>query len=194
MLKIVDIKQNPDAESLISKMPSQLKDMMMYNKCKFVVIEEIDEKIVGMSAIGGFFNVHGLMVLENFQGKGIGKKLFAKNIEEAKKRGYSYVLATRRAENKRIRGLHDHLGFEHIFTINYSKEITSEVVILIINKQGLFIKKLLSFFNTKFGIFILSILLRSSGKKLFSSLLAYNPNRYPSPDFHNIMKKFRKTE
>jgi len=195
VLKIFDVKQNhDDLELLVSKFPSQFNDFILYDKCEFIVIEEINEKIVGVSCIGGFLNVIGIMILEDFRGKGIGKKLLTKNIEEAKRRGYSYVFATRRFNNTSIKKILDQNGFEHIFTISYSKEITSEAAILVINKRGLFIKKLLSFFNTRFGIFVLSILLKFSRKKLFSSLLAYNPNRYPPPDFHNTMNKFRKTE
>lgn len=187
-MKILDIDEN-NIKELRARLSGRLKDFL---RCKFLVIEEEDGKIIGASGIGGFFNVHGIELLENARGKGLGKALFSKNIEEAKRRGYSFILASRNPTNKVIVKLHDFFGFRRIFRIHYTQDMVREVIILVLRPRGKIVEKILRIFNTVTGTAILSIGLKISKSFLFAKLLAYDPNRFPNPEIKSIIKNFEK--
>ena len=52
-----------------------LDEMRSLESCEWVILEEIDEIIVGAAGVGGVFHVSGIQINEKFRGKGIGKKL-----------------------------------------------------------------------------------------------------------------------
>ena len=72
-----------------------------FELCNFLAIEEKDGKIVAVAGIGGLFNVPSLYIAKKFQSQGIGKILLGAIIEEAKRRGYSYLSGSRNPENVR---------------------------------------------------------------------------------------------
>jgi len=187
-MRVVDVNEN-SIKDLRARLSGQLKS---YIECEFLVFEEENGKIIGVSGIGGIFNVHGIKLLEEAQGHGLGKILFSKNIEEAKRRGYSFILASRNPANKRIIKLHDFFGFKRIFRIHYSQDIVSEAIILVLKPKGKIVQKFLGIFNTLSGMIILSISLKISRSLLFTKLLAYNPNKYPNPSIKYIIKNFEK--
>jgi len=188
MMKVVDVEKSNKKE-LRAKLSGRLKG---FAECKFIVFEEEEGKIIGVSGIGGIFNVHGIELLEEARGKGLGKILFSKNIEEAKRRGYSYILASRNPANTPIIKLHDFLGFRCIFRIHYTQDLVREAIILILKPKGKIVQKFLGIFNTKVGMAVLSIGLKITRSLLFTKLLAYDPNRYPNPDIKYIIKNFDK--
>jgi len=94
-MRVVDVNEN-NIKDLRARLPGKLKNFV---GCKFLVFEEENGKIIGASGIAGIFNVHGLELLEEARGKGLGKALMAKNIEEAKKRGYSFICDSINPEN-----------------------------------------------------------------------------------------------
>jgi len=187
-MRIVDVNEDSIKE-LTPRLSGRLKSFV---KCKFIVFEEEDGKIIGVSGIGGVFNVHGIELLEEARGKGLGKKLFSKNIEEAKKRGYSFILASRNPTNTPIIKLHDFLGFRRIFRIHYTQDMVREAIILVLKPRGKIVQKFLGIFNTMSGMVVLSIGLKITRSFLFAKLLAYNPSRYPNPDMKYIIKNFEK--
>ncbi len=187
-MRIVDVNKDSTKE-LTPRLSGRLKSFV---KCKFIVLEDEDGKIIGVSGIGGVFNVHGIELLEEARGKGLGKKLFSENIEEAKRRGYSFILASRNPANTRIIKLHDFLGFRRIFRIHYTQDMVREAIILVLKPRGKIVQKFLGIFNTKVGMVVLSIGLKITRSFLFAKLLAYDPNRYPNPDMKYIIKNFEK--
>jgi len=187
-MRVVDVDKSNKKE-LRPRLSGRLKSFL---ECKFIVIEEEDGKIIGVSGIGGIFNVHGIELLEEARGKGLGKILFSKNIEEAKRRGYSFILASRNPANKPIIKLHDFLGFRRIFRIHYTQDMVREAIILVLKPRGKIVQKFLGIFNTMSGMVVLSIGLKITRSFLFAKLLAYNPSSYPNPDMKYIIKNFEK--
>ena len=187
-MRVVDVDKSNKKE-LRPRLSGRLKSFL---ECKFIVIEEEDGKIIGVSGIGGIFNVHGIELLEEARGKGLGKILFSKNIEEAKRRGYSFILASRNPANTPIIKLHDFLGFRRIFRIHYTQDMVREAIILVLKPRGKIVQKFLGIFNTMSGMVVLSIGLKITRSFLFAKLLAYNPSSYPNPDMKYIIKNFEK--
>jgi len=167
------------------------REMKSLEFCKFLIIEESPEKIIGASGIGGILNVHSLQIDEKYQGKGLGKKLFKENIEEAKRRGYSFILLSRNPENIGIVKLHTIFGFKPLFRIHYSSDVISEALILPLKFYGKIITKTLRIFNTKFGIILLAILLKLS-KRSFTSTLTLSPDDFPNANIKYIISNFEK--
>ena len=168
-----------------------LKKMKSLEDCKFLVIEEEKEKIIGASGIGGILHVHSIQLLEEAQGLGLGWKLFDENIKEAKRRRYSFVTASRDPENKKIAKIHNDLGFKTCFRVHYSKDIISDSLILTINKKGIIVLKIFKIFNTRFGNFCLGIILKIA-KPFFRKFLTYTPNKFSEQELLHMIKNFEK--
>lgn len=159
--------------------------------CTFLVIEEENDRIIGASGIGGMVNNHSIIINEEHKRKGLGLRLFKENIEEAKRRRYSYITSSRNPKNIAMVKLHEICNFEPLLRINYSPEIVSEAHILPLNGKGCIIQKLLGFFNTKFGFMILAILLKSM-KSQFGSILTLSTEEFEEPNFRYIVSNFKK--
>ena len=67
------------------------EQMKTLESSDWLVIDESNEDITGAVGIGGIFHVSSIQVNQNFRGKGIGKLLQAELIQEAKRRGLSFV-------------------------------------------------------------------------------------------------------
>ena len=78
--------------------------------------------------------------------------------------------------------MHDDLGYRTIFRIYYSEEIIQDIKIIIFKKKGLFVKSLLSYFNTKIGNFFLACILKIF-KNYFKTIFAYDENKIPNLNF-----------
>lgn len=159
--------------------------------CDFLVIEEMDGTIIGAGGLGGLFNVPSLQISKEFQGKGIGKILLDATINEAKRRGVSFISGSRNPENVRAIKLHDHFGFHPIFRVHYSPGLTRDIIILVLKPRGKLIEKIFYIFNTLPGSIILSIMLKIV-KPLFGSIFTLPPKEFPDPDLCYIMKNFEK--
>ena len=168
------------------------KKMKSLEYCTFLVIEEEKGKIIGASGIGGILNVHSLQIDETVQGRGLGKKLFKKNIEEAKKKGFQYILVSRDPKNIRISKLHSFFGFKPLFKISYSNKITSESLILTLGKKGIILEKTFRIFNNIVGMVFLALFLKIFKSALFKNALTYPPEEFPNPSIRYILKNFEK--
>jgi len=186
-LKIVDVDENIIQKLRSSRLSNKMKSL---EYCKFLVIEEQEGQIIGASGIGGLLNVHSIQLAENVQGKGLGKTLFEKNIEEAKKRGLSYILVSRDPKNGKIIKLHSLLGFKPLFRIHYSEDRTSEALILVLKSKGEIVAKSLKFFNNIFGMSLLAIILKVSKSSLFKKFLTYSPEEFPDPSIKKYYNTF----
>lgn len=166
-------------------------EMKSLEACKFLVIEEREGKIVGAGGVGGIFNVPSLQISEEMQGKGIGKILLGATIEEARKRGYSFISGSRNPENSRAIKLHDFYGFYPIFRIHYSPGMVRDIIILILKPKGKIVSRFFSIFNTLPGTIVLAFALKIA-KRLFRIFLTYPPEEFPDPGVKHIISNFEK--
>ncbi len=87
-----------------------------------IIVAEKDNEIVGWAALSKYDDKKAysdtaeisLYVLRNFQGKGIGKKLMKKIIDEGKKVGLHTIIARITEGNKISVKLHKKYGFDQI--------------------------------------------------------------------------------
>src|SRR3989344_1273062 len=105
ILQVNELVKKQLRESGISKLMKSLES------CEWIVIEELENRIVGAAGIGGLFHVSGIQILEGFQGKGIGKKLQKAVIEESKQRGYSFITVFNDSRNKPSAKLNNSLSY-----------------------------------------------------------------------------------
>ena len=185
VLQVNELVKKQLRESGISKLMKSLES------CEWVVLEEIDNRIVGVAGIGGLFHVSGIQIIPEFQGKGIGKKLQSTVIEESKRRGYSFITMFNDPRNKLSANLHDSLGYVRIFRIHYSQNFVSDVKAIVFKKRGKIIINLLRIFNTKIGIFFLGCLLKVF-RFAFPNIILYNEDNPPKPNIKWILQNFEK--
>lgn len=188
-MKIVDV--NDELVEKLRESGLSVAGFRSLEKCKFWAIEEKDDKIIGVGGMGGIFNVPALLINEKFQGQGLGKKLLELTINEAKKRGFSYISGSRNPENVRAIKLHDYFGFKKVFRVHYHPKFTRDIIILELRFRGKVVGKILGFFNTRVGNLLLSISLRV-GKSLFPLFLTYVPDEYPDVDILHMIRTFEK--
>ena len=167
------------------------KEMISFFKTsKWLILGETDEKIIGVAGIGGMFNLAGVEVIKNIQGKGVGALLQRKLIQESKKFGYAFITVMIDPKNELSVRLHDAFEFKRCFRINYSSEIIQDIGILTFNWKGKVIERFLKMLNNKIGMVFLALLL-SSLKSLFSQVINLNEN-IPNPNIKWIIKNFEK--
>ena len=188
-MKIVNVDSKIKERLKESKLSDEMSNLLA---CDFLVIVEYNKKIIGASGIGGKLNVRTLIVQDKFRNKGLGILLLKAVIEEAKKRKYSFVLASRDPSNPTLVRVHDFLNLMPIFQVQYREKFTRDVLFLSFNKKGEVFRKLLSFFNTKIGTTVLIIFIKILKKILFNSLLTYSPEEFPEPDIRFAIKNFKK--
>lgn len=157
----------------------------------WVVFEKIDDKIIGAAGIGGYFHSSSININENFRGKGYGAKIQKELVETARKKNYSFVTVFVDPRNKSSQKMHDSVGYKTVFRIHYSKEIIQDVKIIILQKRGIIVQKILGCFNSKIGIFFLGCFLKIF-KNFFNDIIGYNEEKIPIPSIKHIMKNFEK--
>ena len=189
IIKIVDVDHEIRGKLQESGITEEMGSL---ENCKFLAIVENKGKIVGASGIGGIFQVLSLQIHPDHFNKGLGPKLLGMVIEEAKKRKYSYISASRNPDNTNAVRLHDFFGLKKIFQIKYRPEYTRDVIILEFNKKGKMMSKFLGFFNNIVGISILVLCLKIFRKTLFKVILTYPPEEFPEPEIIFGIKNFEK--
>ena len=167
------------------------KEMKSLESCNFFTIEEEGNLVIGAAGLGGLFHVSGIQILEKWRGQGLGVELQSGLINEAKKRNYSFLMVFVDPRNTASEKLHNSLGYETVFKINYSNDIIQNVKILVFKKRAIIIKKILKLFNSKSGMLILGILLKFS-RKIFPRIINYNEEEIPEPSIINMINKFEK--
>lgn len=188
-MKIVNVDSKIKERLKESTLSDEMSNLLA---CDFLAIIEHDKKIIGASGIGGKFHVRTLIVQDKFRNKGFGILLLKAVIEEAKKRNYSFVMASRNPNNPTLVRVHDFLNLMPIFQVQYRENFTRDVLFLSFNKKGEVFRKLLSFFNSKIGTTVLIIFIKILKKILFNSLLTYSPEEFPEPDIRFAIKNFKK--
>ena len=115
----------------------------------------------------------------------------AQRVNEAKKRGYSFLTVFNDPRNIASENLHNSLGYETVFRINYAETIVNDVKIIVFKKRAIIVKKFLKIFNSKIGMLGLGILLKFT-RKIFPKIILYNEENIPEPSIINMIKKFEK--
>ena len=187
-MKIVNVDSKIIEKLRTSGISEQMKTL---ESSDWLVIDENNEDITGAAGMGGIFHVSSIQVNQNFRGRGLGMMLQGKLIQEAKRRGFSFVTVFIDPRNQTSVKLHDSFNYSTIFRIHYSDEIIQDVRIIIFKPSGKIIKKFLSCFNSKIGIFFLACTLKAT-KPLFKKVLSYNEENIPSPSIKTIVSKFEK--
>ena len=187
-MKIVNVDSKIIEKLRTSGISEQMKTL---ESSDWLVIDENNEDITGAAGMGGIFHVSSIQVNQNFRGRGIGKMLQGKLIQEAKRRGFSFVTVFIDPRNQTSVKLHDSFNYSTIFRIHYSDEIIQDVKIIIFKPRGNIVKKFLGCFNSKIGIFLLACVLKVT-KPLFKKMVYYSEENIPSPSIKTIVSKFEK--
>jgi len=188
-MRIVDVDEDIIKELRSSGLSQKMKFL---EKCKFLVIEESDGKIKAASGIGSFLNIHAFIISNEFRGKGLGKKLAAATLDEMKRRGYSFLLNSISVDNiasKKV--MFEFLGVEPMSRIHFSENQITDIGILVLKPKGKIVKKLLSFFNTKVGIFFLAIIIKITNQ-LYLNRFHISSEKEPSAGVLYMIKHFQK--
>lgn len=186
-MRVVDVDKNVIQELRRSGISQEMKSL---EACKWIVLEELDGKIIGAAGLGGLFHVSGIQIEKNFRGKGIGKMIQGALVEEAKRRGYSFITVFIDPRNPVTSKLHNFFGYRTIFRIYYSPAIVQDIKILIFKPRGKIVAKFLSIFNTRIGIALLGLTLKIT-KILFAKVFLYS-EEIPDPNIKWIIKNFEK--
>jgi len=189
------------AVELDSSVISKLNEMHMENhflntfiNSDFLVIEEKDEKIVGVCGVGGLFHIGGIFVLDEHRGSGLGSKLNQFRDNELKNRGYSFFIGTTYTTNPHARNISrllDDRKARPIFSFVLEENFMTTLFIQEFNTRGKIIGNLLSFFNTKFGTLCLAIILKSS-QKFWNKIFLADSKNYKGIDIGYSLKHFKK--
>lgn len=188
-MRIVDVDDKIKKSLAESRITEEMGSLQ---NCDFLAIVENDGRIVGASGIGGIFQVLSLQIDPDYFNKGLGPKLLEMVIEEAEKRKYSYISASRNPENVNAVRLHDFFRLRRVFQIQYRPKFIRDVIILEFNNKGKIMRKFLSCFNNIIGMSILVISLKIFRKLLFKSVLTYPPEEFPEPKIIFSIKNFKK--
>ena len=167
------------------------QEMRSLESMDWLVLADMNEEIVGAGGVGGLFNVSMLQTRKDYQGKGVGGLVQASAIEEAKKRGYSYITGLVDINNKQSLKLR--LGFKTIFRIHYAKNITQDIIILVFKPQGKIVEMFLRIFNTKMGMALLACCLKIS-KFTLPKIISYNEKKIPNPNIKHMIGNFEKIQ
>ena len=187
-MKIVDIENKIIQKLRGSDTSMQIRTL---ESADWIVMDEKNDKIVGAVGMGGLFHVSSIQIDKNFRGKGIGRMLQGELIKEAGRRGFSFVTVFIEPQNEASVKLHSFFNYDTVFRIHYSNEKILDVKIIILRPMCKIIKKFLSCFNSKIGIFFLACTLKIT-KPLFKKVLSYNEENAPSPSIKTIIKNFQK--
>ncbi len=167
------------------------------NNClnsEFLGIEKENEKIIGTGFVGGIFHSYGIEILEEFRGKGIAKRLLAEIINECKQRNFSLISGVFKPTNLVSVKMHMKVGFIPVFNIYYNTQEGREIIVILpLNKKGLFFIKLCKFFDSKFGnlIFAVSFKLMTSFLK---NLIAFSGESISPISISQCFKNFKPTK
>lgn len=161
---------------------------------KFLAIEEKNSMIIGGCFVGGLLNSNGIEILEEFRGKGLGKKFLKEILDECKERKISFLTGVFKPSNAVSIKMHTQIGYTPLFTFFYNPTEGKEIIVMLtFNKKGFFLMKLFRIFNTKVGNFLFAVLFKSFHPFL-KNLIAFSSNIMPQMDFSYSVNNFEKVE
>ncbi len=113
----VSISKVPELTTLYKMSKNQAKKYLLefYNKGILIVAED-NNQIIGFISgelmLGKFVWGDGAVVVKEYQGRGVGKKLFSFFVKEAKKKGVKYIYNMAPKFNKSTIGFYKSLGLK----------------------------------------------------------------------------------
>lgn len=161
---------------------------------KFLILEIVNDTIIGACFVGGMFNSNGIEIEKNARGKKLGSKLLEKLLEECKKQKISFLTGVFKPSNQISIHTHMKIGYLPLFAIFYNVDEGYEIpVILPFNKKGKILASFLRVFNTKIGnlFFVFSFKIFTP---LLKNLIAFDPKNMPKLDLVLAIKNFKKVE
>ncbi len=186
--KISSIDDNAISEFRKSGISELMKSV---ESSDWAIAEELNDKIVGVAFMGGLFHVSGIQLLKEFQGKGLGKKLQNELIVESKKHNYSFITMFNDPRNEASENLHNSLGYKKLFRINYAPDVKQDFKIISFNTKGKILSNFLKIFNTKGGMFLLGLMLKSFFP-IFIKFVNHTEDNRPNPNLKWILNNFEK--
>lgn len=175
---------------------NQYSDMFLSNcfNSEFLSIEEDGSRIIGVCFIGGLLHTNGIEIVEDFRGRGIGKKLLNEILEECKKRRISFLTGVFKSTNIISIKTHLKIGYQPVFSFYYNEKEGREIVVILpLNKKGLIFTSIMKIFNTKLGNFIFTILLKIS-KPVLKQIITFEGSTMPIIDIRESIQNFEKVE
>lgn len=189
-MTIVDITDELKKELQLSDFSTLFLENCL--NAKFLSIAKNNNKIIAACFVGGILNSNGIEILDEYQGKGLGKKLLEEIISECKKRNISFLMGVFKPTNTISIKIHTKIGYIPLFTIFYNSNEGKEVItILPFNFKGKFLAKLLQIFNTRI-VNLAFILLFHFSKPLMKKLIAFDSTKMPYLDFGYALTHFEK--
>jgi GNAT superfamily N-acetyltransferase len=180
-----------------SELKSSTFSSLFLNNClnsKFLAIEKHEQKIIGACFVGGLLNSNGIEILDEFQGKGLGKTLLKEIIIECNKRNISFLTGVFKPTNLISIKTHLKIGYVPVFTFFYNKFEGKEIVVILpFTKKGTALAKFLKIFNTKIGNFFFALFINLS-KPLLKSMIAFSDDEMPKMDLKYSIKSFEKVQ
>lgn len=184
-------------ESLYSKLvetgaePSFIKAFL---NSDFLVIEEKDDKIIGVAGVGGIFHVGVIFVVKEHRGKGLGEELNLVRDNQVRERRYSFFIGTTYHKNptaKPISYLLQKRKARAVFSFNYYEGFITTLFIQEFNWKGKILGKFLDFFNIKFGTFCMAVILKLT-KKIWNQMFLVESTKSPKINICYSVKNFQK--
>jgi len=183
------------------KIKSELKSSnfssLFLNNClnsKFLAIEKHEQKIIGVCFVGGLLNSNGIEILDEFQGKGLGKKLLKEILIECNKRNISFLTGVFKPTNLISVKTHLKLGYVPLFTFFYNKVEGKEIIVILpFTKKGILLAKFLTIFNIKIGNFFFALSIYLS-KPFLKNIIAFSGDEMPKIDLKYSISNFEKVQ
>lgn len=159
---------------------------------KFLSIEKNNTKIIGACFVGGVFNSNGIEIIEEYQGKGIGKKLLNEIMSECRLRKLSFLMGVFKPTNLISIKTHIKIGYIPLFTIFYNQEEGKEIIVILpFNSKGKILTNFLKIFDTRIGNSLFTFLFTLS-QPFIKKLIAFDSTKMPKIDFTFSIKNFEK--
>lgn len=165
-----------------------------YLNSNFLAVEKENDSIIGAGFIGGLLHSYGLEILEEYRGKGIGKKILNEVIEECKKRNFSMISGVWKQTNLTPMKMHMRIGFIPIFNIYYNEKEGREIVVVLpLNKKGRLFVKLCRIFDSRLGNLLFAIFFKVLTPFL-KNLIAFSGDKISAISISSCFKNYVPTK
>jgi hypothetical protein len=160
----------------------------------FLIMQKENDSIIGAGFIGGMFHSYGLEILEEYRGKGLGKKILYETVEECKKRNFSVITGVWKQTNLAPIGMHMKIGFVPVFNLHYNEKEGREIIVIMpLNKKGQLFVKLCKIFDSKLGNLIFAIFFKLMTPFL-KSLIAFSGDTISPISISSCFKNYISTK
>lgn len=160
----------------------------------FLIVQKENDSIIGAGFIGGMFHSYGLEILEEYRGKGLGKKILYETVKECKKRNFSVITGVWKQINLAPIEMHMKIGFVPVFNLHYNEKEGREIIVIMpLNKKGQLFVKLCKIFDSKLGNLIFAIFFKLMTPFL-KSLIAFSGDTISPISISSCFKNYISTK